>query len=89
MKSRNEASGEKAPLIAPPRSRNAGHGAFRFRWRALGASVATCMAIFGLEALAELGISTWRGKQTVISDRGRPFEWSQVCFEIPYSSKGW
>jgi hypothetical protein len=89
MKSWNEASGEKAPLIAPPRSRNAGGGGFRIRWRALGASVATCMAIFGLKALAELGISTWRGEQEVISDRGRPFEWSQVCFEILYLYKVW
>lgn len=90
MKSWNEASGEHAPLIAPPRCCNAGAGGVRARWRALGLSVATCMAIFGLEALfpyvKNWGLSTWRGENEA-DNRGRPFEWSQVRFKIWYSCR--
>ncbi|KAH4120409.1 hypothetical protein HBH69_094910 [Parastagonospora nodorum] len=74
MKSWNEAE----PLIAPSQRRPAGNGGGRVRIRALGLTFATCMAIFGFDALfADVKNWTppaWRGP--VISEK--PFEWSEI-----------
>lgn len=74
MKSWNEA----APLIAPSQRRHAGDGGGRVRIRALGLTFATCMTIFGFDALfpdvKNWTPPAWRGP--VVSEK--PFEWSEV-----------
>jgi hypothetical protein len=83
MKSWNDASGETetVPLIAPPRRRPAGDNGGGVRIRALALTLATCMFIFGFDALfpdVKNGHPpTWRRpKGGKIQEK--PFEWSQV-----------
>jgi hypothetical protein len=78
MKSWNEASSEAAPLIAPPHRRPAGDGRGRVCIRALGLTFATCMAVFGFDALFP-DVKNWDPpiwREPAISEK--PFEWSEV-----------
>jgi hypothetical protein len=80
MKSWNEAE----PLIAPSQRRPAGDGGGRVRIRALGLTFATCMAIFGFDALFP-GVKNWTPpawRGPVVSEK--PFEWSEVGFFLSH-----
>jgi hypothetical protein len=85
MKSWNHASDEAAPLIAPlsrPIARDTGR---RIRIRALVLTLATCVVIFGLDALfpdVKNGhLPTWKVPGEA---QGKPFQWSQVSYDLNF-----
>jgi hypothetical protein len=81
MKSWNDALDEAAPLIASPcRRRLARDISGRIRTRALVLTLATCMVVFGFDALfpdVKNGhLPVWKLPE---GPQEKPFEWSQVC----------
>lgn len=89
MKTWNDASDEHAPLLAPPRRPAADGGGIRIR--PLVATLVTCMAIFGLNAVSphvrNWNPPTWR-RPTGSRESQSPFEWSQVRLDFWYRSWG-
>jgi hypothetical protein len=82
MKSWTDKPSSLGECVAPPRLPAGGTGV---RFRALAATLATCMVLFGFDALfpdvKRWDLPSWSRPEEVKEGK-KPFEWAQVRFDI-------